>query len=63
MSRPLLILLLLLARLPPTELRLPCDCPSSLSLSRDWLLHEVGFGAEVVVSVEWVEVGALDEES
>lgn len=44
MSRPLLRLLLLLARLPTTELLLPWDWPSSLSLSRDWLATEVGGG-------------------
>lgn len=27
------------------------------------MLHEAGCGAEVVVPVEWVDVGALDEES
>lgn len=52
MSRPLLRLLLLLARLPPTELLLPWDWPSSLSLSRDWLGAEGGGGAVVDVSVE-----------
>lgn len=54
-SRPLLRLLLLLARLPTTELLLPWDWPSSLSLSRDWLATEVGGGtvegAELSVDV------------
>lgn len=73
MSRPLLRLLLLLARLPPTELLLPWDWPSSLSLSpRGWLGAAAaaamggggGGGATLDVSVEWVEVGGLvDAES
>lgn len=61
MSRPLLKLLLLLTKLPPTELLLPWDCPSSLSLSRDWLGAVGGGGAEIEVSVEWVDVGGLEE--
>lgn len=60
-SRPLLRLLLLLARLPTTELLLPWDCPSSLSLSRDWLATVVGGGTVegVELSVECVEVGGF----
>jgi hypothetical protein len=53
MSRPLLKLLLLLARLPTTELLLPWDWPSSLSLSRAWLATEVGGG-----TVEGAELSA-----
>lgn len=60
-SRPLLRLLLLLARLPTTELLLPWDWPSSLSLSRDWLAMEVGGGTVegAELSVECVDVGGF----
>lgn len=60
-SRPLLRLLLLLARLPTTELLLPWDWPSSLSLSRDWLATEVGGGTVegAELSVECVDVGGF----
>lgn len=60
-SRPLLRLLLLLARLPTAELLLPWDWPSSLSLSRDWLAAEVGGGTVEVVelSVKCVDVGGF----
>lgn len=65
MSRPLLRLLLLLARLPTTELLLPWDWPSSLSLSRDWLATEVGGGTVegAELSVECVEVGGFGVEA
>lgn len=61
MSRPLLKLQLLLARLPTTELLLPWDWPSSLSLSRDWLATEVGGGTvdAVELSVVCVDVGGF----
>lgn len=61
MSRPLLRLLLLLARLPTAELLLPCDWRSSLSLSRDWLAAEVGGGTfeGVELSVKCVDVGGF----
>jgi len=64
-SRPLLRLLLLLARLPTTELLLPWDWPSSLSLSRDWLATEVGGGTMegVELSVECVDVGGFGVEA
>lgn len=60
-SRPLLMLLLLLARLPTAELLLPWDWPSSLSLSRDWLAAEFGGGTVVgaELSVKCVEVGGF----
>lgn len=65
MSRPLLKLLLLLARLPTAELLLPCDWPSSLSLSRDWPAAEVGGGtvAGAELSVECVDVGGFGVEA
>lgn len=64
-SRPLLRLQLLLARLPPTELLLPWDWPSSLSLSRDWLATEVGGGTVegAELSVECVDVGGFGVEA
>lgn len=64
-SRPLLRLLLLLARLPTTELLLPWDWPSSLSLSRDWLATEVGGGTVegAELSVECVDVGGFGAEA
>lgn len=64
-SRPLLRLLLLLARLPTTELLLPWDWPSSLSLSRDWLATEVGGGTVegAELSVECVDVGGFGVEA
>ncbi|KAF3839251.1 hypothetical protein F7725_017968 [Dissostichus mawsoni] len=60
-SRPLLRLLLLLARLPTTELLLPWDWPSSLSLSRDWLATEVGGGTVegAELSIVCVDVGGF----
>lgn len=63
-SRPLLRLLLLLARLPTTELLLPWDWPSSLSLSRDWLGTAAGAGTVegVVLSVKCVDVGGFGVE-
>lgn len=63
-SRPLLRLQLLLARLPTTELLLPWDWPSSLSLSRDWLATEVGGGTAegAELSVECVEAGGFGAE-
>lgn len=64
-SRPLLRLLLLLAKLPTTELLLPWDWPSSLSLSRDWLATEVGGGTVegAELSVKWVDVGGFGVET
>lgn len=64
-SRPLLRLLLLLARLPTTELLLPWDWPSSLSLSRDWLGTVVGGGTVegVELSVKSVDVGGFGVEA
>lgn len=64
-SRPLLRLQLLLARLPTTELLLPWDWPSSLSLSRDWLAMEVGGGTVegAELSVECVDVGGFGVEA
>lgn len=63
-SRPLLRLQLLLARLPTTELLLPWDWPSSLSLSRDWLATEIGGGTVegAELSVECVEAGGFGAE-
>lgn len=65
MSRPLLRLLLLFAKLPTTELLLPCDWPSSLSLSRDWLATEVvgGIVEGAKLSVECVVVGGFGAEA
>lgn len=62
MSRPLLKLLLLFARLPTTELLLPWDWPSSLSLSRDWLTAEVGGGTAegAKLSAVCVDVGGFE---
>lgn len=64
-SLPLLRLLLLLAKLPTTELLLPWDWPSSLSLSRDWLATEVGGGTVegAELSVECVDVGGFGVEA